>query len=213
MGEHDKARPPALTVDRLLLVVTGAASAAFSPFWINWLRGAYPSIELKVAVTRSGERFVTAQTLALLSGHEVVRDGWPDHPDPAALHVVLAEWAQAVAVYPASAHFLARLALGLADTPVMLALQCTGAVVGLAPSVPPGLTANPAYGRHLSSLEARSNVVVAPTKIGRSATTGRSGDGVSTPLWVLLELMEARRTALAGPEASTSPAAEGVVQS
>lgn len=188
-------RPPRLTVDRLLLVITGAASAGFSAFWINWLRSSYPDLELKVAVTRSGERFVTAQTLGLLSGRPVVRDEWPDTADPQATHVVLAEWAQAVAVYPASAHFLARLALGLADTPVMLALHCTEAVIGVAPSVPPGMLTNPVYQRHVTSLDARPNVTVAPTRVGRSATTGRSGDGVATPLWTLLARMESLHVA------------------
>jgi phosphopantothenoylcysteine synthetase/decarboxylase len=189
---------PALGAHRLLLVTTGTASTAFLPFWLNWLRDSYPGLEVRAALTASAQRFVTAQTLSLLLGIDVIVDAWPDTPRPAALHVELAEWAEATAVFPASAHFITRLALGICDTPVMLALQCTSKAVGLAPSVPPGLEANPVYQAHLRALRRRPNVVIARTVVGRGASTGRYEQGVAAPMWELIQLIEKRRVALAG---------------
>ena len=191
-------RGPRLETARLLLVVSGAASAGYLPFWVNWLRSGYPQAALRVVLTRSAERFVTRQSMALLSGSPVVPDVWAeDDVEPTPRHIHLAEWPDAVVVYPASAQFLARLALGLADTPSILALQCTRAVVGLSPSVPPGMVDNPGYGRHLDLLRERHNIVVAPTQVGRSASTGREFNGPSSPLWTVLGLMEERRRELA----------------
>lgn len=197
-----KRQAPTLTASRLLVVVTGAASAAFAPFWVNWVRENYPDVSTRVALTRSATRFVTPATLSMLSGLPVVVDAWPESPwpqtaAPTALHVELAEWAEAIVVYPATAHFVARFALGLADTPVLLAAQITDAVIGVAPAVPPGMTVNPAFTGHLAALAARRNVVVAPTVTARSVTTGRREDGGAGPLWTALELIESRRAELA----------------
>jgi phosphopantothenoylcysteine synthetase/decarboxylase len=194
---------PALGARRLLLVTTGTASTAFLPFWLNWLRDSYPGLEVRAVLTVSAQRFVTAQSLSLLLGVDVIVDTWPDTPRPAALHVELAEWAEVTAVFPATAGFITRLALGICDTPVMLALQCTNKTVGLAPSVPPGMEANPAYQANLEALNRRVNVVVARTVVGRGATTGRYDQGVAAPMWELIQLIEKRRLALAGTAEGT----------
>jgi phosphopantothenoylcysteine synthetase/decarboxylase len=192
---------PELGARRLLLLSTGAASAGFLPFWVNWLRDHYPDVELRCALTRSALRFVTEQTVALLTGKDVLIDDWGQEARAAALHVELAEWADAFAVHPASADFIARLALGRCDSPVLLAMQCSTGVLGVAPSVPPGMTQNPVYQQHLRALADRSNIVVAPTQVGRSATTGRYNQGVAAPLWVLIEQIERQRVVLAAAEA------------
>lgn len=192
-----KAQVPAFGAGRLVLIATGTASTAFLPFWLNWLRDSYPDLELRVMLTTSAERFVTAQAVALLSGTGLLRDTWPPVPGPGAPHIELTEWADAFAVYPASANFIARLALGQCDTPAQLALQCTRRVIGVAPSVPPGMTASPAHQEHLRILSGWHNVTVAETARGRSATTGRYDQGVAVPAWRLIELMEKRRLELA----------------
>ena len=104
-------------------------------------------------------------------------------------------------MYPATMHFLARLALGLADTPALLALQCTQAPIGLAPALPPGGWESPALERHLQVLEQRRNVVVAPPRPGLSVTTGRNDGYAPAPFPVLLRLLDQCRAAL--PAAST----------
>lgn len=197
---------PALGVRRLLLVTTGTASTAFLPFWLNWLRDGYPDLQVRAAMTASAQRFVTAQTVSLLLGIDVTHDCWPDQARPRALHVELAEWAEASAVFPASAHFITRLALGICDTPVMMALQCTSRPIGLAPSVPPGLEANPVYRAHLKALGRRPNVAICRTIVGRGATTGRNEPGVAAPMWELIRLIEKRRLALAGTESEPADA-------
>ncbi|MEV7774477.1 flavoprotein [Kitasatospora sp. NPDC086791] len=173
---------PASPVGRLLLVGTGSLGVASLPFWLNWLRLQHPDVDTKVVLTRTAERFVSRVTLSPILGKQVLQDAWPQEPETTALHVDLAQWAEGVVVYPASFHFIARLALGLADTPVLLALHCTRAPIVLAPALPPGGAESPAYLRHLDALAKRPNIAVLPPQAGYSVTTGRMDASTAAPL-------------------------------
>ncbi|MFF0552715.1 peptide terminal cysteine decarboxylase LxmD [Streptomyces sp. NPDC004311] len=179
-------------VRRVLVVGTGALGVAFLPFWINWLKNAHPQTEVRVALTRSALRFVSADAIAVLSGKEVFVDDWSRFSGVEVPHVELARWADLVLVHPATLHFVGRYALGITDTPLLLALQSTGALVGVAPSLPPAAHRNPVVQGHLDVLRARPGVVVAPTIPAVSASTGELEDGGSAPLNELYDLCVAR---------------------
>ncbi|PSJ25797.1 phosphopantothenoylcysteine decarboxylase [Streptosporangium nondiastaticum] len=175
---------------RVLVVGTGALSVSFLPFWINWLQDSFPAVEKRVALTRSARRFVSPEAVAALSRsrHDVFTDDWDSAPPGTAPHVELAAWADLVLVHPATVHFLSRYALGLADTPVLLALQTTRAVVGVAPALPPAAQHSPVVQGHLAALRARPGVVVAPTVPAESASTGERDDGGAAPMPELFRL-------------------------
>lgn len=197
---------PSFGARRLLYVGTGSIGVAHAPYWVTLLRLGYPELELRVAVTRSAERFVTRGALGPMSGGNTLLDAWPDGPVDRALHVELAEWADTVIVHPASMHFLARLAQGLADTPVLLALQCTTAPVVLAPALPLGAVDSVPYRRHLAALADRPNITVVPPLPGLSSTTGRWDAASAAPLPQLIAAAEELRTTLA--DGAPAPAAE-----
>ncbi|MCO1580502.1 phosphopantothenoylcysteine decarboxylase [Crossiella sp. SN42] len=176
----------ALRFSRLLFVGTGAASAAFLPFWLNWLQLTHPGLDTQVVLTRSAQRFVTRDALSACTRQPVLEDSWPDGPSRSARHVELAEWAEAIAVYPATLHFTARLALGLADSPALLAAQCGDAPIALAPALPPGGAASAAYSSHRETLRQRDNLVLVPPQPGLSRTTGRQDAWVPADLPVVL---------------------------
>ncbi|WP_407287374.1 flavoprotein [Streptomyces sp. BP-8] len=190
-------KPLDLGFERLVVVGTGSIGVMHLPFWLNWLRLAHPGIQTRAVVTRSATRFVTRQALTSVTGHPVREDVWPEEPEPVGLHVELAEWAEAIAVYPATLHFVGRFALGLADTPTLLAAQCATVPVGIAPALPPGGAQSAAYMTHLKALEGRRNVVVAPPERGPSTGTGRNDGWVAADLPALLGLIEERRLQLA----------------
>jgi phosphopantothenoylcysteine decarboxylase/phosphopantothenate--cysteine ligase len=198
--------PPPFGARRLLVVGTGSVSATFLPFWLNWLRLSYPALETQVVLTRSAERFVTPAAVAAFSARPVLADAWPDEPSHGARHVELAEWADTVAVYPATLHYLARLALGLADTPSLLALQCSQAPIVLAPALPPGGWGSPAVTAHVRVLQGRPNVVIAAPEPGPSITTGRADGWTPAPFPAAVRLLEhRRRTLLPGQSAGDQP--------
>jgi hypothetical protein len=185
--------PPPFHARRLLLIGTGSIGVAFLPFWLNWLRSSYPELAIRPVVTRSAERFVTRGALSALAGVPAALDAWPDQPT-SGLHVELADWPDTVLVYPATLHYLGRLALGLGDTPTLLALQCTAAIIGLAPGLPPGGWDSPAMRQHREALARRTNVVIAPPQPGRSITTGRDDAETPVALSTLVALVERQRS-------------------
>lgn len=196
MTDGDQPAPSGFSFRRLLLVGTGALGVSSLPGWLGWLRESHPHIETRVALTRQAARFVSPHALTAIGGSPLFHDTWPTEPQVTAPHVELADWPEAVAVFPATFHFVSRLALGLADTPVMLALQCTTVPIGLAPALPPGGYESHAFRSHLAALRERPQVVVAEPESGRSVTTGRIERTAAAPLPTLLGLIEKRRREL-----------------
>lgn len=184
---------PDFSGKRLLIVITGALSAAFIPGWLSWLRAGYPDLVIRPVVTRSAQRFVTLDAMTTICGQLAVSDEWPAHVTKGAPHVEMSEWPDTIFVYPASLNFLARLALGLGDTPALLALQCATAPIALAPSLPPHGLHSPAYQSHKATLEQRPNIVIVPPQPGMSVSTGQMDASVAAPMSLLVSLVEKRR--------------------
>ncbi|MFF6998419.1 flavoprotein [Streptomyces sp. NPDC008313] len=187
---------------KVLFAGTGSLGVMFMPMWLNWLRTAYPDIEVRTVLTRSAQRFVTRDAVTAFAGGTVLQDVWPDEPEEGATHVQLAQWPDTVVVHPATYSFVSRLALGVADTPLLLALQCTAAPIAVAPALPPGGAESYGYRRHVAALAERPNVTVVPPQPGYSVTTGGPGATVATPLPAVIPALERLRARLAAGPAS-----------
>lgn len=190
---------------RILVVGTGAPAVVELPHAVVRLQYQCPDIRLRFILTRQALQFVTPTTVNIVTGRNFFLDRWTEEPYESAPHVEINQWAEAVIVYPATLHFIGRLALGLADTPLMLALQCTDVPIALAPSLPPGGTEGYAYRRHIALLGERPNIVVAPPVLGRSMSTGELNVGAPSPFDDLLKLLHERirATSSVGAEASS----------
>ncbi len=118
--------------------------------------------EVQVVMTAAAERFVTPRTFAVLSKRDVYDDLWRDTHAPGVDHVGLARWADILAVAPATADLVARLALGLADDFLTtLALAFTGPIL-VAPSMNSAMYMHAATKANLAALSARNVRVIEP---------------------------------------------------
>lgn len=167
------ARAIDLGIERLLLVATGSVAAGDLPFWATWLRTYQSDLAVDIVLTRGAHRFVRPAALHGRVTGRVLDDTWPED-ETSARHVDFLEWAQAILVFPATFHYTARLALGLADSPSLLAAQCASVPVVLAPALPPGGTDSEAYRSHVRTLSGRRTTRVVPPRPGVSTTTGRA---------------------------------------
>lgn len=107
---------------RVLYGVSGGIAAYKAPEVVRALRRA--GHEVRCVVTESGQRLVTPDALAAVSGNAVATTMWPG--DGAMPHIQLARWCEALLIAPATADLMARCALGLADdllTTLFLALE------------------------------------------------------------------------------------------
>lgn len=128
-----------------------------------------------VVMTPSAARFVTALTFRALSHQPVLTDLWdPANPDDEP-HVALGERAALVVIAPATAHTIAKLALGLADDPVSATALATRAPLLIAPAMHDTMFEHPATQEHLRTLRARGCHVIGP-EVGRLAS-GKQGIG------------------------------------
>ena len=159
--------PDTLAVTRLaglrpvvLLIVTGGIAA-------------YKALDLarrlldqgclvRAVMTRGAQQFITPLSLSALTGEKVYTELF-DLTDEAEMgHINLARSADLVLIAPASAHFMAKLAHGLADDLASTLCLATEAPILLAPAMNPVMWANPATADNLDLLRRRGIQLVQP---------------------------------------------------
>jgi phosphopantothenoylcysteine decarboxylase / phosphopantothenate---cysteine ligase len=145
-----------------------------------------------VVMTAGAQRFVTPLTLQTLSGHPVATDTFDLTQESEIGHIRLADQADVVAIAPATANVLAKLAHGIADDLLTTVLLATRAPVVLAPAMNVHMWEHPAVQENLARLVARGARVVGPA-VGALAC-GYEGPGrLAEPA----DILEAVSTALA----------------
>ena len=122
-------------------------------------------------MTASATRFVGAVTLAGISGEAVATDMW-DASFAGEMHVRIAERADLVAIVPATADVLARLAHGRADDLVTALALCARGPVLAAPAMHPRMWEHPATQANVAALAAQKRV----TLVGPVSGEVASGD-------------------------------------
>jgi phosphopantothenoylcysteine decarboxylase / phosphopantothenate---cysteine ligase len=163
----------ALAGRELILAVTGSIAAYKAAYLLRELRRAEAGVT--VVMTAHAREFVAPLTFRTLSGRAVLTDLF-DPQEPAAVeHVALAERADLLLVAPATAHALARAALGLADDFLGTLLLAVRGPVLFAPAMDGGMWEHPAVQAHVGTLRARGATVLEPGQ-GELAS-GLNGQG------------------------------------
>lgn len=182
MAERDGGKPEGGKRDgrrKIVLGVTGGIGAYRAPELVRSLvkRGH----RVQVVLTRAAASFVSPLALATVSGAPVLGRlfGSPDEPggaDPAISgdspgdirHISLTEETDLFLVAPATAHTIARLALGLADDFLTTFALAVRAPTLLAPAMNTNMLEHPATAGHLATLRARG-VRIVPAGSGELA--------------------------------------------
>ena len=133
---------------------------------------------VQAVMTRAAQEFVTATTLQALTGRPVFTDQWGHEGgrvSNAMPHIDLTRVADAIVVAPATAHFVARAALGLADdllSTLVLARRCP---LLIAPAMNVEMWSNPATQRNVATLRGDGVTFLGPA-VGDQAC-GETGAG------------------------------------
>jgi len=150
----------ALTGKRVLLGLTGGIAAYKAAELARRLvKG---GADVRVAMTDAATRFITPMTMQALTGQPVWTDLWDPRVSDAMGHIELSRDRELVAVAPASADFLAKLANGLADdllSGLCLARRCPLLV---APAMNVEMWQNPATQRNVARLREDGVVFAGP---------------------------------------------------
>lgn len=151
------------------LCVTGSIAAYKAAFVARLL--VKSGAKVLPVMTSSAAQFVGPVTFAGICGEPVVSNMW-DASFAGELHVELAERADLVAIVPATADLLARLAQGRADDVVTALALCARCPVLVAPAMHPRMWEHPATMANVTTLVAQGRV----TLVGPVSGEVASGD-------------------------------------
>lgn len=126
-------------------------------------------------MTTSATRFVGPITLTGITGEPCVTDMW-DPSYPGEMHVAIAARADLLAIVPATADVLARLAQGRADDLVTATALCARGPVLAAPAMHPRMWEHPATQRNVVELARLGRVRLVGPVVGQVAS-GEVGMG------------------------------------
>ncbi len=145
---------------RILLGLSGGIAAYKAAELTRLLTQA--GAEVRVVMTEAACRFITPVTMQALSGNPVHTDLWDARVSNNMAHIELSRGCDAIVVAPASADFLAKLALGLCDdllSTLCLARECR---LLAAPAMNLQMWGNPATQRNLKQLRADGIAILGP---------------------------------------------------
>jgi phosphopantothenoylcysteine decarboxylase/phosphopantothenate--cysteine ligase len=132
--------------------------------------------DVVVMLSPSATRFVGPLSFAALSRHPVETDVLDLLPDGRIGHIVIADSADAMVVAPATAHWLAAMANGLAGDVVTAAVLATSAPVVVAPAMDGDMWTHPATVANVARLRDQFGYEVVAPASGPLAS-GQSGVG------------------------------------
>ncbi len=203
----------------IVLGLTGGIAAYKSAELVRHLIGA--GIGVQVVMTEAATRFISPVTLQALSGQPVFTDLWDDRIDNGMAHIDLSRTARLIIIAPASADFLAKLALGLADdllSTLCLARDCPLLV---APAMNRQMWEHPATRRNVARLRDDGVQVIGPdagvqacgeTGMGRMLEADAIADAILAALAPKL-LAGQRVLVTAGPTFERIDAVRGITNS
>jgi phosphopantothenoylcysteine decarboxylase/phosphopantothenate--cysteine ligase len=144
---------------RVVLGVSGGIAAYKSAEIVRALVDG--GAEVRVVMTPAATRFLAPLTLSVLSKNPVIADLW-DPSSGAVDHVALARWADILAVAPATADVLAKMARGIGDDVLTTYALGHRKALLLAPAMNTWMWAHPATEENLRILKSRGAAVVEP---------------------------------------------------
>ena len=157
-----------MTQPRTLVGVTGGVAAYKAAELVRALQ--QRGTEVRVAMTSAAQQFIQPLTFSSITGHQTITTMWADGAEPTTglddegqiEHISVAQWADAIVIAPATAHFLAKLAHGLADDFLSTTLLAATAPVVVAPAMNVNMWNHPATQANLRILRDRSVTIVEP---------------------------------------------------
>jgi phosphopantothenoylcysteine decarboxylase/phosphopantothenate--cysteine ligase len=173
---------------RILLIVGGGIAAYKACELVRLIRKA--GGEVTCVLTEGGSHFVTAMTLAALSEHKVYTSLWDLKDEVEMGHIQLSRAADLVAVCPATADLMAKMAAGIADDLATTLLLATDKKVLAAPAMNVRMWQHPATMRNVERLRADGVTVLEPDE-GEMAC-GEYGPGRLPEPEAILEAIQER---------------------
>ena len=145
---------------RIVVGITGGIAAYKTIELIRLLRKANALV--RVVLTPAAAEFVTPLTLQAISGNAVAQSLLDPQAELAMGHIELAKWADVVLIAPASADFIARLTVGMANDLLSTICLATSAPIFLAPAMNQQMYRQAITQQNLTALLSRGIQLIGP---------------------------------------------------
>ncbi|MCI7392915.1 MAG: phosphopantothenoylcysteine decarboxylase [Clostridiales bacterium] len=146
--------------------------------------------DVQVVLTDGGSRFITALTLQTLSKRRVETDPFTEADPSVVKHIEMAQWADVVAVVPASADIIGKAASGIADDLLTSTIVAAAnqAVMVMAPAMNTNMYENPIVQANIEKLKGYGFRFIEP----KSAllACGTRGKGALADVDVIVEYLD-----------------------
>ncbi|MBI3748668.1 MAG: bifunctional phosphopantothenoylcysteine decarboxylase/phosphopantothenate--cysteine ligase CoaBC [Chloroflexi bacterium] len=170
------------------LGVTGSIAAYKAVELLRLLRA--EGADVAVMLTPSAAQFVGPLSFAALSRHPVETDLLGLLPDGRIGHIVVGDTADAIAVAPATAHFLGAMANGLAGDVVTATCLASRAPIVVAPAMDGDMWTHPATQANVTRLRDAFGYRIVEPEQG-SLASGQSGVGRLADLGLIVDAIVA----------------------
>ncbi len=150
----------ALENKRVLLGITGGIAAYKAAELVRLLVQA--KAQVQVVMTPAAANFITPLTMQALSGRSVRQEMFDTEQEAVMGHIDLARWADLILVAPASADFISRLAVGMANDLLATLCLATTAPIALAPAMNREMWQNQATQQNVTVLSQREVEIWGP---------------------------------------------------
>jgi phosphopantothenoylcysteine decarboxylase len=151
-----------MSTKNIVLGVTGSIAAHKAADLASLLTR--QGVSVRVVLTADAQRFITPLPFKTLSRHPVVTDLYDEEEGWQPTHIKLADEAHLLLIAPATANFIARMALGLANDAlscVALALNPQAKVL-IAPAMNGKMWLHPATQQNVATLRNRGAEFIGP---------------------------------------------------
>ncbi|MDY6217075.1 bifunctional phosphopantothenoylcysteine decarboxylase/phosphopantothenate--cysteine ligase CoaBC [Actinobacillus porcinus] len=172
---------------RVVIGITGGIAAYKTIELIRLLRKA--NAEVRVVLTSAAAEFVTPLTLQAISGSPVSQSLFDPAAELSMGHIELAKWADIIVVAPATADFIARMSVGMANDLLSTLCLATSAPILLAPAMNQQMYAQTITQENMAKLAQRGVKFVGPNS-GEQACGDVGAGRMSEPSEIFTALCE-----------------------
>ena len=173
---------------RVLLMISGGIAAYKSLDLIRRLRER--DVDVRVVLTRAAENFITPLSATVLSGQEALTALFSPKDEAEIGHIQLSREADLIAVVPASADILAKMAHGIADDLATTALLATDKPVIVVPAMNVRMWNHAATRRNVEQLAKDGIEFIGP--VDGSMACGEFGPGRMSDVEDIVDAITAR---------------------
>ena len=145
---------------KIVIGVTGSIAAFKVAGWVSDL--AKEEALVSVVMTNSATKFIGPLTFAALSGNDVHTEMFSAAKEETMAHISLGRDADLVLIAPATAHTIAKLAVGLADDLLSTTVLATRATVLICPAMNSRMYSHPATTQNIARLKELGYAIVDP---------------------------------------------------